>query len=236
MTAAIGYGLTFEVETAPGSGTYFELVQVFTAQPPVAEVDQVETTHFKSPNRSREYIPALSDRGAASAQMNFVPNSATDVFLEAMRADATTRAIRITYETGVTVTFSGFITSYSADPVPVDDRMTATANFKVSGNVTTAAAAAPTNTLAPAISGTPQVGEVLTALEGVWTGTPAFTYQWQADTAGNGSFVSISGATSRTYTLAVGEQGDSVRVQVTGTNSAGNSTASSAGTALVAAA
>jgi hypothetical protein len=54
---------------------------------------------------------------------------------------------------------------------------------------------APVNTVAPSISGTPQVGQTLTASRGTWTGypSPTFTDQWKRDG------VAISGATSLTY-------------------------------------
>src|SRR3954470_1748438 len=47
---------------------------------------------------------------------------------------------------------------------------------------------APTNTAAPSISGTPQVGQTLTANPGSWTSdtTPTFAYQWnRCDAQGN---------------------------------------------------
>lgn len=98
------------------------------------------------------------------------------------------------------------------------------------------ASVAPVNTLLPAISGTMSVGNTLTAYEGKWTNDPtSFTYQWQADAAGNGVYAAISGATSSTYVLTAGEQGDSVRVVVTATNGGGSTAANSGGTRLIAA-
>ncbi len=81
----------------------------------------------------------------------------------------------------------------------------------------------PSNSVRPTISGTSVAqGSTLTAQEGTWTNEPtSYAYQWQADTAGNGVFVDIGGATNKTYVLAVGQAGDAVRVQVTASNAAG---------------
>lgn len=87
--------------------------------------------------------------------------------------------------------------------------------------VGSAVLAAPVNTVLPAISGTVATGEVLTAFPGTWTNSPTLTYQWQADDAGNDTFVDISGATSETFTAVVGNEGDALRVKVTGVNGEG---------------
>ena len=232
--ANIGYNTRFAIEDAPGSGVFVELAEVYSVTPPENTIDQVEVTHFQSANRSKEYIAALGDNGTAQAEMNYVPNSATDVRLEGLRTAGTTLAMRITYPNGVTVTFSGFVATY-AKAIPVNDRMTATAGFKVSGNVVIAAAAAPANSVLPAISGTVADGETLTAFPGVWTNSPTFTYQWQQDASGNGTFANITGATNRTFVPAAGNVGNALRVIVTGTNSAGNASATSAATVVVAA-
>jgi len=91
--------------------------------------------------------------------------------------------------------------------------------------------AAPANTVAPAITGTAEVGETLTTTNGTWTGVPTVTYtrQWYADG------VAIEGATGTTRVLASGELGKVITVRVTGTNSAGAATALSNATAAVAA-
>ncbi len=82
--------------------------------------------------------------------------------------------------------------------------------------------------------GTPAEGETLTITPGLWVyepenggiGTP--TYQWQADTAGNGTFADISGATSASYTLTSDESGDDVRVRESLTDNGGTRTVDSA--------
>jgi hypothetical protein len=87
----------------------------------------------------------------------------------------------------------------------------------------------PSNSVAPAVTGSATVGEVLSCSTGTWSGdaTISFGYQWQADTAGNGTFSNISGATSSTYTLQAAEEGDKVRCVVTGTNGSGSASANS---------
>jgi hypothetical protein len=126
--------------------------------------------------------------------------------------------------------FGGQVLSRSVQMGGVTDVTKRTYNIGINTEITedeSAVAVIPANTTRPTISGTSlAVGATLTADPGVWTNSPAsHGYQWQADTSGNGTFVSIGGATSQTYVLAAGQTGDAVRVQVTGTNPAGTSAA-----------
>jgi hypothetical protein len=92
----------------------------------------------------------------------------------------------------------------------------------------------PTNTAVPTISGTLSVGSKETAANGTWTGSPPpnFFYQWQDCTSTAPATCSdIGGATSNTYTFVPTDAGAHVRVEVTGTNTAGFNTTPSAITA-----
>ena len=88
---------------------------------------------------------------------------------------------------------------------------------------------------APAISGTAQVGETLTANttdisdhDGLANAT--FAYQWLADD------VELSGATSSSYTLVAADKGKAIKVRVSFTDDAGNEESlTSAATGAVAA-
>ncbi len=84
-------------------------------------------------------------------------------------------------------------------------------------------ASAPVNTIAPTITGTNAVTNMLTANNGTWTGsTPiTYTYQWRR----NG--VNIPSATSITYTLVQADAGNNIDCVVTGTNIIGSSSANS---------
>lgn len=94
---------------------------------------------------------------------------------------------------------------------------------------------APANTVAPTISGTAQEGSTLTANPGTWTGDQpiVFTFQWTRCNAGGNNCVAIPSATTQTYTVAAADVGNTLRVNVTGRNSQGSSTATSAQTAVV---
>jgi hypothetical protein len=95
---------------------------------------------------------------------------------------------------------------------------------------------APTNATAPSISGTAQVGQTLTVKKGTWNGSPApsVTELWQRN-AGSG-FQPIAGQTGTSYTLTSTDQGATIRVIETASNTAGSATATSTATATVIAA
>ncbi len=93
--------------------------------------------------------------------------------------------------------------------------------------------AAVVNTVAPAISGTAQRSFKLTATQGTWTGIGnKYIYQWQRSSDGV-NWTNIAGATGKVYTLAVADEGDYVRILVTGTNPVGSVGQGSQPTALV---
>lgn len=76
----------------------------------------------------------------------------------------------------------------------------------------------PVNTVAPAITGTPTVGQTLTVSNGTWTNSPtSFAYQWRR----NGS--DIAGATANTYALVSDDAGTMISCLVTATNADGQS-------------
>lgn len=92
----------------------------------------------------------------------------------------------------------------------------------------------PVNAYAPSVVGAPARGTTLTVGLGSWYGAPAsYTYQWQKYANGYSSWSNISGATAGTYTPVKGDEGAVLRVQVTATNSYGQATVTSSGTASV---
>lgn len=133
--------------------------------------------------------------------------------------------------------YAGLVMSRPTNMAAVNDVTRRTFNIDINTavyEVASGVAVAPANTLLPSISGIAQVGQTLTAIEGVWTGNPSYTYQWQEDDGGG--WTPIGGATSKTYIPVVGSVGNPLRVVVTGTNAAGATQATSAATADVIAA
>jgi hypothetical protein len=80
---------------------------------------------------------------------------------------------------------------------------------------------APSNSIAPAITGTAQEGQTLTCSTGTWSGSPTYTYQWKR----NGT--NIGSATNSTYVLVSADVSQSIKCTVTATNYKGSSTADS---------
>ncbi|MBV8562949.1 MAG: hypothetical protein JOZ56_07650 [Actinobacteria bacterium] len=97
-----------------------------------------------------------------------------------------------------------------------------------------ASAAAPANTAAPSVGGAAVQGATLTASDGGWSNNPtSFAYQWQRCHDDGTSCGNITGATSKTYTLAAADVGHTARVVVTATNQDGKASATSDATDVV---
>lgn len=95
-------------------------------------------------------------------------------------------------------------------------------------------ASPPTYTSPPIISGTPQVGRVLAASTGGWTGGPtSYAYSWQRCDGAGSSCVAIAGATSSAYKATSSDADFRLRVQVTATNAGGSAKALSDPTSAV---
>lgn len=107
------------------------------------------------------------------------------------------------------------------------------ASLAVNSNVVRVDAAisgsAPDNTVLPAITGTAEVGQTLTASSGTWVGspTPTYAYQWFADGE------SLPGATGTTLVLTEDHEEAVITVAVTATNANGQAIAISSATSAV---
>ena len=102
-----------------------------------------------------------------------------------------------------------------------EETLTSAATDEVGFAVQPQTANSPATWAEPAITGTARVGETLTAntseiADADGLENAGFSYQWLSDDA------EIGGATGSTYTLLVGDEGDTIKVKVTFTDDAGN--------------
>jgi hypothetical protein len=92
----------------------------------------------------------------------------------------------------------------------------------------------PTNTVKPAVSGSPVVGETLQVTNGSWTPAPSsYTRQWQRCSADVTGCINIPGATGATYGVRSADVGHRLRALVTAHSSGGATTAASNASATV---
>ncbi len=139
--AQIGYGAELWIDNA--SGTLTEIAEVTGISLPNPETSEVEATHFKSPNRRREYIAGLIEDGEGTFEINYVPGSATASLIKEAQDSGETRDYKIVLPDGDgtwEVTGSLIIRSFERS-VPIDDRMTASLTVRFTGASTEAAGA-----------------------------------------------------------------------------------------------
>lgn len=139
--AQIGLGAEFHLEATAG-GTLTQLGEITGISLPNPQVEEVEATHFGSPDRRREYISGLIEDGEGTFEMNYVPGSATDALIRAALADGAARGYMIVVPDGAgawEITGDCIVRGYERN-VPIDDRMTATLTVRFTGASTEAAA------------------------------------------------------------------------------------------------
>ena len=59
--AKIAYGAKLEVETAPGSAVFTEILEIKSVNKPDASIDDVDVTHMSSPGLAKEFLAGMTD-------------------------------------------------------------------------------------------------------------------------------------------------------------------------------
>ena len=137
-------------------------------------------------------------------------------------------------DTGVSIT-AAIAQKYTLVAADVNKfiRVSATGIGNYSGTTLSAATAAvsPISVTNIAITGTAQIGSVLTA-DAVIPSAATVTYQWTSCTSAGGEYKNIDGAKARTYTVGATELSKFIKVVATGTGGYGGSATSVATTAV----
>ena len=132
MTAQIGYGASFNRGDGNSPTVYNSIGEVLSINGPGMGRDPVETTHMTSTERWRTFIGGLKDGGEVSLDLNFDPGAAANTSLLSDLNTNTAQDYQVAWSDGSLWTFSALLTAYEPT-APIDDRMTATATFKISG-------------------------------------------------------------------------------------------------------
>ncbi|WP_230769533.1 phage tail tube protein [Sphingomonas sp. Leaf4] len=114
---------------------YTPFAELFDIIPPEQARDSIDFTHFTSPDAAREFKPGLSDHGEVGIAYNLIPGVADDAVILTHLSSRIVEAWRITFPNGAKLDWRGFATGHGR-AVPMEDKMTGSATFKVSGKPT----------------------------------------------------------------------------------------------------
>ena len=134
--ADIGIDIDVAIETAALTGVFVDLIEVTNIELPEMTTDEVEVTHMKSPNRTREFISGLKDPGEMTLELNWIEGNATDIELNSLKASGETRGIKITFPGvgGAVWSFSGYVKGYKPE-ASIGAAKKATVTIRVTGSV-----------------------------------------------------------------------------------------------------
>lgn len=111
---------------------YTPLAEVTELTLPETSRDSIDFTHFGSPDLHREFKPGWSDAGEAAITYNLVPGLADDAVIAGHIGTRAVESWRVVFPNGAKLEFKGFATRHGR-AAPLDDKMTGSATFKVSG-------------------------------------------------------------------------------------------------------
>jgi len=107
------------------------LAEIISGTLPEQVRESIDTSHAGTTGGKMTFIPSdLIDGGELQVELNFDETASPPI-------DQAAESTVLTFASGTTWTFSGFMTNYGGE-LPIDDRMTASATIKVSGGITIA--------------------------------------------------------------------------------------------------
>lgn len=136
---SIGQGSKVLVAKTPTGNTapaFIELIGVQDIELPEAVREEIDVTHMGS-NGTKEFIAGLTDNGEVAVEMNWEPKSPTDVLLASIRKSGEPVQIRFAVVGADPETFACYCKGYTRT-APVGGKLSATATFRISGEITAA--------------------------------------------------------------------------------------------------
>ena len=220
LTNGVAYSFRVAAITAGGNGPYPDAGPFASGTP--ATIPGAPTSLNATPGNAQLSIAftAGAANGSAITNYEYSTNSGTN-WKARSPSSAASPIVITTLSSSAATLVNG--TSYTVFLRAVNGAGNSVASASVTGipNVI------PTISSIPVISGTTTQGQTLSVTNGTWANNPtSYTYSWSRATTSGGSYSTISGAISNTYTLGLADVGNFIRASVVATNSAGNSTAS----------
>lgn len=139
--ARIGHGVLLKIEDDSSPQNLVTIAEITAINGFEITRDWADATHSQSPEKWREFIAGLKDAGEFSADLAFVPGSTSTTLLIAQFDKDTPSACEIYIPTATPYkwTLQAGLSAFGFD-APVDDKMTASITFKITGKPTLAAA------------------------------------------------------------------------------------------------
>lgn len=121
------------------------IAELLDFSPPKGTRDTIDATTHDSPGGAEEVIAeGTYNPGEMTIEMNYIARSAGDLAFTAAFTGGVLQNFKLQLKTSTGTedwTFSGYVTEYGPDAMPVKGKQTATASVKVSGAITKAATA-----------------------------------------------------------------------------------------------
>jgi len=134
MAGLDAFGTQLQRSDMGGSPVFTAIANVTSFKGPGIKRDTSDVTAHDSPTRWREFIATLVDAGEISIDINYDP--ADHDTLIGDFEDTTARNYKLVYPAAAsTWAFAAFMTEFEAE-APVDDKLSATVKFKISGKPT----------------------------------------------------------------------------------------------------
>lgn len=137
--AMTGLGIILRMKTSADAGAFVEVGEVFEITPPEQMDDEIEVSHFRSPDGVKEYIGGMTDPGECSFGINYIPGGATEQAILTAKASRRPVPFEIEWPNGAVWAFNNLIRGFQPT-APLNDRLTATITGRVSGSIVREAA------------------------------------------------------------------------------------------------
>lgn len=130
MSGLDGFGTLLKRGDGADPEVFTTIAGLSSITGPGLERETLDVTAHDSPDAYREFLGGIKDPGEVSVEVNYDP-SVHDVFVDDFD-DLNPRNYQITWPDGTVWDIAAFITAFEPT-APFDDKLSATATFKVTG-------------------------------------------------------------------------------------------------------